>query len=58
MRYPFITKKHKEKATHQFKSYQTNDTSKLVPYVPYNIVEEMKRTYYKMIMFDALSIPD
>ena len=57
MRFYIITKQHKEKATHQFRSHQTIDTSKSIPYVPYNIVEELKITPFKMIIFDALRMP-
>lgn len=57
MRYPFITKHHKEKATQQFKSHQPAEISKLTPYVPYNIMEELKKTPSRVTMFDALRIP-
>jgi len=57
LRYPFITYYHKEKATQQFKTHQQAESSKFVPYVPYNIVEELKKTPSKMTMFDALKIP-
>lgn len=55
MRYPFITKQHKDKATHQLRSHHTAHTSKLNPYIPYNIMKELKRTY-KITIFDALRI--
>ena len=57
MRYPFIIEQQKKNATHQFRSHHTIDTSKLNPYVPYNIVEELKIIPSKMIMFDALRMP-
>jgi len=53
LRYLFITKHHKDKATQQFKYYQHVKKSKLASYIPYNIIEELKRTSSKMTMFDA-----
>ena len=56
LRYPFIIDHHKEKDTQQFRTHQPAKISKFVPYTPYNIMEELKKTP-KMIMFNALRIP-
>jgi len=57
LRYPFIIKYHKEKATQHFRTHQQVEPSKFIPYAPYNIVEELKKTPSRVTMFDALKIP-